>query len=147
MDGFLICVLVITIHPKKILWAPPVFLPWEEKIEDRSEKSMLFSERSSIFSSLSPKNSMNFRGTRRLPSKIASDFRRQTSVSSHSLRFFYRAIHGSIKKRGARSEIGAPGGMFFPSHFMARKKTPEWEGSLISSDFWKRKMEAIFTDP
>ena len=29
---------------------------------------------------LSPENSMNFRGTRRLPSKIASDFRRQTRV-------------------------------------------------------------------
>ena len=30
---------------------------------------------------LSPENSMNFRGTRRLPSQIASDLRRETSVS------------------------------------------------------------------
>ena len=66
------------------------------QIRDRSEKSMLFSERSSIFSSLSPENSMNFRGTRPLPSKIACDFRRQRSVSSDS-RVFSRAMNGSGK--------------------------------------------------
>ena len=41
-------------------------------------------KRSSIFFSVSPKNSMNFRGTRPLPSKIACDFRRQRSVFSDS---------------------------------------------------------------
>ena len=60
-------------------------------------------ERSSIFSSLSPENSMNFRGTRPLPSKIACDFRRQRSVSSDS-RVFFRAM----KWLGKNIPPGAP---------------------------------------
>ena len=59
----------------------------EGKILDLEKKVRSFftkEKRSSIFFSGSPENSMNFRGTRRLPSKIASDFRRQRSVFSDS---------------------------------------------------------------
>ena len=45
-----------------------------------------------LFFSRPPENSMNFRGTRRLPSQIASDLRRETSVSSHFDTFSYSDI-------------------------------------------------------
>ena len=79
---------------------------------------------SSIFFSLSPENSMNFRGTRRLPSQIASDLRRETSVSSDFWSFFSkekRRIFSSSFGRGKSIEIGGKP-VFFSDPYMGREK-------------------------
>ena len=63
-----------------------------------------------------------------------------TRLPSDSLRFFYRAIHGSIKKRGGPIGDRGPRGDVFPEPFMARKKTRESEETLLC----RRKSQAIF---
>ena len=89
---------------------------------------------------------MNFRGTRPLPSKIASDFRRQRSVSSEpymarrKTRVFFLCPCGAEGKTSYLSFLFLAPFSKVSSHSKGMRGNKREKGRIFSSS-WKRKIE------
>ena len=102
---------------------------------------------------------MNFRGTRPLPSKIASDFRRQRSVSSDSRVFFLcpcgaegikSCLSFQFTARRANLMNGFAGAclkFFFPSHLWLGEKHANRKNGRPLRFLWNLRGPGIGGDP